>query len=315
MNVVLAAGGVAGVEMVRTLARSKHRLVAVFASPTDTETKAASVWNLARNLGLRTLPAKLVKDSNTAEALRSERVDIFLNVHSLYVVQEKILAAVRLGAFNLHPGPLPRYAGLNPVSWAIYRGERTHGVTVHKMEPGIDTGPIVYQSFFPIQDSATALSVSLECSRKGVRRMCQLLEVASTESHRIRLFPQDLKRREYFGRDVPNNGRISWVWPANIVLNLVRACDYLPFRSPWGEARTRLGDQEIAVLKAKATGLCCDIHPGTVGQVFDSGAHVATSSDWVLVQKLRIGHRYANAADVLKPGDHLISETREPKLC
>jgi len=60
-------------------------------------------------------------------------------------VPEAVLGVPARGAWNLHPGPLPRYAGLNAPSWAIYRGEQRHGVTVHRMDRGIDTGDIAYQ--------------------------------------------------------------------------------------------------------------------------------------------------------------------------
>ena len=73
--------------------------------------------------------------------MREQGVDLLLNVHSLYLIARRtVVAAPRIGSFNLHPGPLPEYAGLNTPSWAIYNGEREHGVTVHWMEPGVDTG-------------------------------------------------------------------------------------------------------------------------------------------------------------------------------
>ena len=55
-----------------------------------------------------------------------------------------VLEAPRIGSFNLHPGPLPEYAGLNAPSWAIYHGEQEHRVTLHWLDAGIDTGPIAY---------------------------------------------------------------------------------------------------------------------------------------------------------------------------
>jgi methionyl-tRNA formyltransferase len=232
-------------------------------------------------------------------------VDILLNVHSLYIVHRDVLAAPRLGAFNLHPGPLPRYAGLNAVSWAIYRGEETHGVTIHKMEPEIDTGPIVSQSFFPVEDSATGLSLSFKCVREGLRLMLNLLDNASIEPSLIPLLSQDLRQREYFGVEIPNDGWLAWSSPAKRVLNFVRACDYLPFRSPWGCPKTQLGAREVGVVKAKATGLPCDALPGTVGYHFDSGVQVACLDEWVLVKQLKIDDEYVNPADVLKRGDHL----------
>lgn len=309
MKVVLAAEETAGLQMLQALTGSGHQLVAVLTTPPKPGAAAATVWDLARSSGFPTWPASLVRDPGLADRLISARADVFLNVHSLYIVHKDVLAAPRLGAFNLHPGPLPRYAGLNAVSWAIYRGEEIHGVTIHKMEPRVDMGPIVYQSFFPIGESATGLSVSFRCMREGVKLILKLLEVASTAPDRIPLMPQDLTRREYFGSEVPNNGQISWASPLRVVLDFVRACDYLPFRSPWGHPRTQLKGREIEVIRAMATGLHCDALPGTVGRQVDSGLLVACGDEWILVQRLKMADTYVNAADVLKPGDHLDSKT------
>ncbi len=304
MNVVLVAEESAGLQMLRALSRSSHRLVAVLASPKP-GFAGAGVWKVARDLGFETWPAELVKESSLGDRLRAERVDILLNVHSLYIIHEEVLAAPLLGAYNLHPGPLPRYAGLNPVSWAIFRGERTHGVTIHKMTPKIDTGAIVYQSMFPIGDEDTALSLSFKCVRRGVELMVRLLEVAASESAQIPLCQQDLTRREYFGRGAPENGRISWFWPAQRVVNLVRACDYFPFSSPWGGPKIRLGAQEFALLKARCTGIRTDVLPGTVGKSVASDVYVASQDEWVVASKLQVGDKCLPASEILKSGDRL----------
>jgi methionyl-tRNA formyltransferase len=305
MNVILAAEESAGLQMLRALAGSGYRVVAVLAAPPKPGFAGASAWNVARNLGFETWPAELVKDPALAARLRSEQVDILLNVHSLYLINREVLAAPRLGAYNLHPGPLPRYAGLNAVSWALYRGEPTHGVTVHKIDPEIDTGPIVYQSIFPIADDETALSLSFKCVRKGVALMLQLLEVAAADPAKIPSRPQDSSAREYFGREVPEQGRLSWSWPATKVINFVRACDYFPFSSPWGHPRTRINAQEFAVVKASRTGLPTDAPPGTVGGSVASGVHVACADEWVLVGKLLHAGKYLAAGEILNNGDRL----------
>jgi hypothetical protein len=70
-------------------------------------------------------------------------------------------------SFDLHPGPLPRYAGLNSVSWAIYRGEKEHGVTLHKLAPEIDAGPIIFQESVSIGRKETGLSLTAKCVNAG----------------------------------------------------------------------------------------------------------------------------------------------------
>src|SRR6266851_4733218 len=305
MNILLVAEESAGLQVLRTLARSNHRLVAVMSAPPKPGISVASVCTVARAMGFETWPAKLVKDPAFAEQIRSRQVDILLNVHSLYIIHKNILSLPRYGAFNLHPGPLPSYAGLNVISWALYRGEKGHGVTIHKMEPEVDTGPIVYQSLFPISEEDNALSLSFKSVKEGLRLMLKLLDVASADPEKIPLVPQDLSRRKYFGRGVPQGGQLCWSSPAEKIINFIRACDYFPFRSPWGHPQTRLGHRDLAVVKGARPGLPCEAAPGTVGRSTDSGMLVATADEWIVLRKLKVGDEYVNAADVLSTGDRL----------
>src|SRR5262245_55559847 len=126
LKVVLIGEESAGAQTPKLLAQSGHRVVGVLSAPPQRARARATVWQLAEQMGYRTWPAELVKDQTCAEVLRAEQVELLLNVHSLYLIAPEVLQAPRYGSFNLHPGPLPRYAGLNAVSWAIYRGETSH---------------------------------------------------------------------------------------------------------------------------------------------------------------------------------------------
>jgi methionyl-tRNA formyltransferase len=299
----------AGIQTLRALVDSDHRIVAVMASQSKNNGGLANLWETAERLGYQTWPAKLVKDPRFADEVRAAEVDVILNIHSLFIINKEVVKAPRIGCFNMHPGPLPRYAGLNAVSWAIYRGETSHGVTIHKMEPGIDTGHIVYQELFDIDDADTGLTLSARCIRLGIALVLRLMETASTDPAAIPLTPQDLSKREYFGREIPHGGKLFWTLPAREIVNFVRACDFFPFPSPWGHPQTILetksGEKEIGVVKARLTGGRCDSSPGTVGEVLGSGVKIACGDEWIVVNKLKVEERYVNSADVLKPGIRL----------
>jgi methionyl-tRNA formyltransferase len=305
MNVLLVGEESAGIQTLNALARSDHRIVAVMASPAKKSLSSSTLWQVAERMGLPTRPSALVKDPDFARWIREAEVDIILNAHSLFIMNGEVVEAPRIGSFNLHPGPLPHYAGLNVVSWAIYRGERTHGVTVHKMAAGIDTGPIVYQSLFDIEAADTALSLYAKCVKGGVALILRLLETASRDANAIPLAPQDLTRRRYFGKEIPENGRVNWSWPAREVVNLARASDYYPFPSPWGSPRARLGECEIGMVKARLTGESCNAAPGTVRRVDGPAVQVACADEWIWVDKTLIEGKYLPAADVLRPGERL----------
>lgn len=77
-------------------------------------------------------------------------IDLLLNVHSLYIVPEAVLRIPRYGAHNLHPGPLPQYAGLSTPSWAIYYGEAFHGVTLLAWSAASTPGRSRFRTTIPL---------------------------------------------------------------------------------------------------------------------------------------------------------------------
>lgn len=302
MNILLVGEEAAGTQTLKTLLTTPHRLVAVLASETKAALGSGNLWTIAQKMGCTTWPAKLVKDPAFADRMREEGVDLLLNVHSLFVINKDVVAAPRLGAFNMHPGPLPRYAGLNAPSWAIYRGERTHGVTIHWMLAGIDTGPIAYQEMVDVTEEDTGLTVSTKCVKAGLPLVYRLLEQAASNPAAIPKIEQDLSKREYFGREVPNQGFVQWDRPAREVRNFIRACDYAPFSSPWGMAKSLLDGREIGIAKALLTGERCRALPGTVGRVDPGSVMVACGDEWLQITSLRINDKYVSPGETLRPG-------------
>jgi methionyl-tRNA formyltransferase len=259
------------------LAAAGHAVAALLTSP------GSPAWALGAKLGLAPIHPRWVREPGFAAELAEARADLLLNVHSLLIVPGEVLRVPRLGAFNLHPGLLPRFAGLNAPSWAIYHGEARHGVTVHRMESGIDTGDIAFQDIFPVTESDTGLSLALRCAEKGVALLQRLLDPGT----RIPRLPQDAARRSYFGRGVPQQGRIEWGAPARRIYDFVRACDYHPFPSPWGVPRARLGQDEVEIRKVALTGEPSDARPGTV-KTRDSGTLVACADEWLRLARYRV---------------------------
>lgn len=300
MEVALVAEEAAGVRTLQRVARSDHRLRMVLTASRADEGGVAAA---AAELGVPTVPADRVRDPGLADQLRDAGIDVLLNVHSLHLVRPEVLAAPRVGAFNLHPGPLPEVAGLNAPSWAVARGHAEHGVTLHWMEAGIDTGDVVDQIRFPVTADDTALTVSVRCVARGQELVDRLL--AHLDAGTVPRHPQDLAARRYFGREVPHDGRIPWSKPAREVLDFVRACDYGPYPSPWGIPTTRRDDADLGVVRLAATGRACPGRsPGEV-DADDEGPVVATADEWVRPRRLVASGRGCDPATVLRAGDRL----------
>ena len=99
LNVLLVGEESAGIRVLRAIAKSEHQIVGVMAREHAATSRGASVWQAAKQLGCETWPAKWVCDPGFAETVRSEAVDLILNVHSLDIVArqvEKILEIHRI---------------------------------------------------------------------------------------------------------------------------------------------------------------------------------------------------------------------------
>lgn len=302
MNILLVAEESAGIQVLRMLASTEHKVSAVMTAP-PTRGGGATVATVAEQLGVPVLPSAGVRDAGLADWVTGEEVDLILNVHSLYVMHPDVVAAPRIGSFNLHPGPLPQYAGLNAPSWAIYNGERRHAVTVHWMEAGIDTGAVAFESWFDLDEDDTAFTVAARCVKLGVPMMARLVEAAERDA--IPVWPQDLSRRRYFGGEPPQGGRMIWSRPAQDIVNLVRACDYSPFPSPWGHPSAKLDSQPISVTKAARTRRVAGVVPGTVGAIDGDDVNVAAGDEWIAIRRVQLAGEPLSASAVLQPGMRL----------
>lgn len=308
VRIVLVAEESAGVQALEALrtAPEAPEIAAVVATTKADGPRRPLVAAAAARLGLEVRPPFDPRSSSFAGWIRDQGIDLLLNVHSLFVLDSDAVVAPRIGSFNLHPGPLPEYAGLNAPSWAIYLGETTHGVTLHRMDAGIDTGPIAYQSAFKIDDSDTGLSVTAKCVRHGVPLISRLIAEATRDPSSIPALEQDIGKRRYFGREVPNGGNLVWSAPAREVVRFVRAADYFPFSSPWGVPRARLGTQQVGIAKASLTDEPADEAPGSVGQTRPRGSiTVATKDEWIVVHRMWCDGRYVRPSDVCSAGDRL----------
>jgi methionyl-tRNA formyltransferase len=301
LKVLLIAEEAAGAQTVKLLGGSPHQVVAVVTASGNGMSNGATVSAVASRLGLRVWPLRMVRETDFAERMRRDGVDLLINVHALVVLPADLIAAPRIGSFNLHPGPLPRYAGLNAPSWAIYHGERTHAVTVHWMDAGIDTGPVAYEAELDITEEDTGFSLSAKCVRAGLPMLQDLLTAAAAGDVPRR--PQSAGTRQYHGREVPQEGRVDWTRPAARVVDFIRACDYLPFSSPWGHPKASLKGRELEVVKALRTGEPCAEMPGRVGRRVGDEVLVASADHWVQLRRVQVGRSVLPAGQVLYPGE------------
>lgn len=193
-----------------------------------------------------------------------------INVNSTLIIPADVLERFGRNSLNFHPGLLPQYAGLHTHQWAIRNGEREFGVTVHRMERGIDTGAIVGQAHFLISPDDTGLSLYSRCLSVGIKLLSRIVKQI-IRGDTLTDVPQDLSKRRFYRHRDALDGRIDWEWTASGVINFVRAGNYEPFASPTYVARLdAVPGFDIEVLRASRER-ASDALPGMVIEASAAG--------------------------------------------
>jgi len=298
-RVLLVGGEGAGARVLSLLLEREVEVARVLTA--ESPRTRGSVAAIAERAGIPLDAAERVTDPGLAATLAAERIDLLVNVHSLRIVCDAVVDAPAIGSFNLHPGPLPRYAGLDAPSWAVAAGEREHAVTLHRMEAAVDTGPIAYEAWFEVGSADTGLRVATECVRLGVPLIGQLVDDAATGAIPAR--PQDLTQRRWHGRRAPYGGQLPWTAAARRLVDLVRAADYSPLASPWGWFRTEVAGGQVEVGRASVVDDLVESEPpGAVVHDPDGTVRVAAADGWVAVERTRRGGEAVDPATALPPG-------------
>ena len=133
-------------------------------------------------------------------------------------------------AFNMHGSLLPHYRGRCPVNWVILHGETETGVTLHQMTAKADEGAIVDQLATPIGPDDTAGDVMNRLNTLAVKVLERTIDRFKTGCWT--LTEQDHEKATYFGGRKPEDGEVSWHWPAQRIHNMVRALQPQPLYPP-----------------------------------------------------------------------------------
>jgi methionyl-tRNA formyltransferase len=147
--------------------------------------------------------------------------DFLFSFYYRHLLPGPLVRTGRQGALNLHGSLLPRYRGRAPVNWAILRGERETGASLHFMTERADAGALVDQMAVPILMTDQALEVSRKVAFAAELVLARSL--GPLVAGQVIPRPLPLLREEYYGRRRPEDGRIDWRRPALEIHNLIRA--------------------------------------------------------------------------------------------
>jgi methionyl-tRNA formyltransferase len=260
------------------------------------------VARAATSLGLPVLAPETLRTPEAEAAFVAHRADAAVVVAYGLILPGPILAAVRLGCFNVHASLLPRWRGAAPINRAVMAGDAETGVTVMKMEPGLDTGPIAMCEKVPIGPDTTAGELHDRLARLGADLMARAL--GEIERGTLTLQPQPAAGVTYAAKIDRAETRIDWRAPWRHVHDHIRGLS--PFPGAWFEFVADGKPVRVKVLRTTAAP-----GGGEPGALLDDRCTIACGQGAIRIVELQRAGRQAMAAEeflrgaALKPGMRL----------
>lgn len=189
---------------------------------------------------------KKIKDREVIDKIKKFNPEIIFCFGATQLIPNEILKIPKDGVLNLHPALLPKYRGRYSTVQAIFNNEKKAGVTLHLMDEGIDSGPIISQISFPISKSDTAKTVYDKFTSEGTK-LFKSFVVNWKKNAKIIPKKQDEKNATYFPKGLPNNGEINWSWNGKKIFNFIRSMTFEPFPPP----SFMIGNKKMVIIEEK----------------------------------------------------------------
>jgi methionyl-tRNA formyltransferase len=297
LNIVFMGTPDFSVPVLDAILKAGHRVAAVYSQPPRPAGRGmaeqlSAVHRFAQSKGLTVATPMNFKAEADRQAFVDLRADAAVVVAYGLILPEEVLAAPRLGCFNVHASKLPRWRGAAPIQRAIMAGDSTTAVMVMRMDRGLDTGPVCLSRDIAISDSVTAGELHDVLARAGADVMVDAL--ARLEAGTLTAQPQSDSGVTYASKINKSEARIDFTAAAADAANHIRGLS--PFPGAWFETALAGKPERIKVLRAAAVS-----GHGAPGIVLDDQLTIACGTGAVrLLEVQRAGKKAALTADFLR---------------
>jgi methionyl-tRNA formyltransferase len=243
MRVVFLGTPEFAVPSLRALAPN-YEIVAVYTQPDRPKGRGnqlaeSPVKAAAKDLGIQILQPERIRRPENLEPLKAWAADVMVVVGYGQIIPQNIIDLPRLGIVNVHASLLPKYRGAAPIQWAIANGEAETGVTIMRIDAGLDTGDMLLKEAVPIGLSETAPELSPRLALVGSQLLLEAISQlkegtaqAEKQRHEDATLAPILKKED---------GLVDWHRNANETYNRWRGFN------PWPGAYAAFRGQHMSI--------------------------------------------------------------------
>lgn len=247
--------------ILKALVEEGHEITAVYTQPDKPKGRSGALvaspvkeYALSRNLPV--YQPERIKRPEYVEELKKIPADVFVVAAFGQILSEEILNMPKFGCVNVHGSLLPKHRGAAPIQRAIAEGEKMTGVSIMKMDKGIDTGDVYSMVSFPILDEDDEISIYEKMAEYGSKELISVLK--KIEAGTANAVPQDDSLSTYASMLKKEEGLLNFNKSARELDCMIRG-----FRV-WPTAYTYFNGKMVKVYAAKAVEGSCECAPGTL---------------------------------------------------
>ena len=241
------------------------------------------------------LTPKKVSREDLKELSKEKSLDILFSFQYEKIIKEDVLSFPEHGCVNLHFSLLPRNRGMYTIAWTLLEGDKEAGVTMHYMDEGIDTGDIIAQSAFKIEDEYNAQDIYEMCNFEGIKLLQETIPRLKTKKYLG--VPQDEALATYhpLGSMSFKDPEVDWNSSGIEISRSIRAYIFPIFQYP----SVYLNGEKLFLSKISLSDIESDgLMPGEfAANTIEDGIIVATRDKKIIIERF---NREGNEVDALK---------------
>lgn len=305
------------------LIQNHYKICAVLTQPDRASGRGQQVHRspikvCAQQHQLPVLQYTTLKTVDVEQSLRALDLDILVVVAYGLVLPKNILMIPRLGCLNVHASLLPRWRGAAPIQHAILCNDRLTGISIMRMDEGLDTGPVYFQAPYVLAQDITTPKLHDDLAHLGAQSLIYTLHLLKCTSYQFVPKLQHVQFASHAKKITKEDGQIDWKKAAEEILRQIHAYQ------PWPGAYSYIDQQVIKIFAANVIETQHNprledvpvILPGTILQHTKTAIHVACGQGILALTVLQLPNKKAvNVSALLNAHANLFAVGKRFEMC
>ena len=288
MRIVFAGTPKFAVKSLSVLNQSEHEVIAVYCQPDRPKGRgkvltACPVKVCAKANNLLVIQPEDFKDKQSQTQLALLNPDVMVVAAYGQILPKAVLEIPKLGCLNIHASLLPRWRGAAPIERAILEGDRETGISIMKMNEGLDTGDIMLDKKCTISNHETAQTLHDTLSNIGANAILETLNMLPT----LKARPQQNNEATYAEKVTKDEAQIDWHQSAEKISRVIRAFNPRPIAYTNAMAK-QFKNRVLRIIEAEIVNRQTTNSPGEVIKYDKDVCYIATSNGVINLKKVQL---------------------------